>query len=188
MSMDASLSMPMKESVPWLHRTTQTLKLTANEQTLPERKIETYISGISSNTSWACSPPATGAAPVVALIAASEPFFVGALFTTGNFVAGYFGCCLGIGGVFATGQTGRVDGAPAISPTANASHELGSKAARKRVERALKCPSRQRLARVGDRLGLPFQPPQVQVEAARMAAPPLFAGQRRMGGLVRAFF
>jgi hypothetical protein len=51
------------------------------------------------------------------LIAASERFFTAALFTTGGFVTGFFGRCLGIGVVFATERTGRVDVAPATGPT-----------------------------------------------------------------------
>jgi hypothetical protein len=82
-----------------------------------EKKIETHLSGISSNTSRVCPPLATGAAAAAALIAASEAFFAGALFTTGGFVAGFFGRCLGIGGVLATGRTGGVEGAPATGPT-----------------------------------------------------------------------
>jgi hypothetical protein len=44
-----------------------------------EKKIETHLSGISSNTSRLCPPPATGAAAAATLIAASEASFAGAL-------------------------------------------------------------------------------------------------------------
>jgi hypothetical protein len=89
-------------------------------QTLPERKIEIYLSGISSNTSRVSSPLATGAAVAATLSAASEPFFPRALFTAGGFAAIFLGRCLGIGGVFAIGRTDGVDGALAIGPTAAA--------------------------------------------------------------------
>jgi hypothetical protein len=81
------------------------------------KKMETHLSGISSNTSRVCPPTGTGAAAVAALIAASEAFFAGAIFTTGGFVAGFFGRCLGIGGVLATGRAGEVEGAPTAGPT-----------------------------------------------------------------------
>jgi hypothetical protein len=54
------------------------------------------------------------------LFATSDPFFPGALFTARGFVTGFFGRCLGIGGVFSTGRTSGVDGASATSPTAAA--------------------------------------------------------------------
>jgi hypothetical protein len=82
-----------------------------------EKKIEMHLFGISSNTSRVCPLPATGAAAAAALIAVSEAFFAGALFTTGGIVAGFFGRCLGIGGVLATGRTGGVEGTLATGPT-----------------------------------------------------------------------
>jgi hypothetical protein len=79
---------------------------------------------INTNMQQACSPPATSAAVAAALIVVSNPFFAGAFFTTGGFVAGFFGRCLGIGDVFATGRIGGVDGAPATGPTAAACPRL----------------------------------------------------------------
>jgi hypothetical protein len=82
--------------------------------------METHLSSISSNTSLLCPPSATGAAAAATLIAVSEAFLAGALFTTGGFIAGFFGRCLGIGGVLATGRTSGVDGALAAGSTAAA--------------------------------------------------------------------
>jgi hypothetical protein len=91
-----------------------------NELTLPKIKMETHLFSFSSNTSWVCPPPATGAAVAAALIAASEDLFAGALFTTGGFTISFFGHCFGIRGVFTTEQTGGVDCTPAAGPTADA--------------------------------------------------------------------
>jgi hypothetical protein len=98
----------------------QTIKFIANELTLPRSKQannQTHLSGISSNTSRVCPMPVTGAAAVAALIAASEAFFAGAIYTIGGFAAGFFVRCLGMGGVLATGRASGVDGASAAGPT-----------------------------------------------------------------------
>jgi hypothetical protein len=52
-----------------------------------------------------------------ALIATNEPFFIG-LFTAATFTAGFLACCLGMGGVFAAGWTGGVNGASDTGLTA----------------------------------------------------------------------
>jgi hypothetical protein len=97
-----------------------TIKFIANELILSRNKQannQTHLSGISSNTSRAWPTLATGAAAAAALIAVSEAFFAGALFTAGGFAAGFLVRCLGMGGVLATERTGGVDGAPAAGPT-----------------------------------------------------------------------
>jgi hypothetical protein len=71
---------------------------------LEKKKEKVYLSGIATNTSWVCSPPASATAAAAALIAANEPFFIG-LFTATTFTASFLAYCLGMGGIFAAGQT-----------------------------------------------------------------------------------
>jgi hypothetical protein len=92
---------------------------------LEKKKEKVYLSGISTNTSRVCSPPAAGAADAAALIAANEPFFIG-VFTAGTFAIGFMARFLGMGGVFAVGRTDVVDGAPVTKPIAAATGPGGT--------------------------------------------------------------